>query len=137
MRHIHLGELYVGNWVLVTQRQTARENAALCRNVLEAYKQAIDFIERDPERAVALYHDGMGAGEGIETKHWNALDYDLTLDWSLIAGIQEQLHWARQSGYPTRSGSVHVLELIEPGPLQAVWPAAIGIPVAPYREPGR
>lgn len=126
--HIHLRELYVGNWVLVTRRQTAHDNPALCRKILKAYQQAIDFIANEPERAVAVYRDRVAAGEAIDAHHWNALDYELSLDWSLIAGLQEQLHWAAQAGYRTTTGPVHVLELIEPGPLQAALPGAIGIP---------
>ena len=135
VRRIHLEELYVGNWVLVTQRQTARENAALCQAILKAYKQAIEFLEREPARALALYRSRVEEGEAVDAQNWNALDYDLSLDWSLIAGLQEELHWASQVGYREVSGPVHVLELIEPGPLQAAWPGATAIPMARSGEP--
>lgn len=128
-RHFHLLELYAGKWVLVTTRRTAREQEGLCRSVLNAYKQAIDFIEAAPDTTISLYRERIPGADRIDPQHWHALDYDLNLDWSLIAGLQEQLHWAETVGYGGVDQPVQVLELIEPGPLSREWPGAVGIPI--------
>lgn len=135
LRHIHLEGLYAGKWLIVTSRQTARERSALCHQLLNAYDQAIDFIETAPDTAAAAYSRQLGIKGGIDIHHWQALDYELDLDWSLIASLQEQFHWARAAGYENAGGPIRLLELLEPAPLMRKRPGAVGIPTATLDEP--
>ncbi len=136
-RHFHLHNLYAGKWVLVTTRRTAQERRALCRQVLAAYGEAIAFMERRPDEALALFSQRMDVATGVLAAHWNALDYGLHLDWGLIAGLQEQLHWAQAVGYDNGSEPVRVLDLIDAGPLGDLGIGAVSIPAAvpPDRVP--
>jgi len=132
--HLHLDNLYAGKWVLVTSRRTASNRGDLCRRLLRAYRRAIEFTEDDPNEAIATYDRHFGLSGGIDAHHWNTLDYELTLDWSLIAGLQEQFHWAAAAGYENTGEAVHILELIEPEPLRQQWPGTVGIPGAGRTE---
>lgn len=85
--HFHVNNLYAGKWVLVTTRGTADDRRALCRAVLEAYQQAIEFVDRKPQEAIAMFNRRMDLAEGLMDDHWNALDYNLNLDWGLIADL--------------------------------------------------
>lgn len=129
-RRIDLEHIYLGKWVLATTRSTARHGMTLSRSVIRAYGRAIDFMEASPERALAAYKRQMQVSGGEADVRWNALDYELSIDWSLIAGLQEQLHWAAAAGYPTVAEPVRVLGLLEPGPLLREWPGKVGIPVS-------
>lgn len=124
--------IYTAKWVLVARRGFAGENAEPVRAVLAAYRDAIEFIEDHPERALGHYAARAGLGDGLPRAARQALDYDLSLDWSLIATFREQLDWARWAGYPAADVEVEVFEAIQPGPLRAAFPGSVSLP-APDR----
>ncbi|MDX1608737.1 MAG: ABC transporter substrate-binding protein [Halofilum sp. (in: g-proteobacteria)] len=133
LRRFHVEDLYTGKWILVTTPRIARERRGLCIDVLTAYRQAIEFIESAPAEAITAYNDWAQPAERIRVDPRQTLDYDLNLDWALIAVLQQQFQWARSVGYENVGGPVHVLELVEPGPLHDFRPGAVGIPVDPAR----
>lgn len=138
--HFHVDNLYTGKWIVVTSRRTALERGELCRNLLEAYRKAIDFVDRDPDAAIALFNRSMDFTEGLLADHWNALDYTLSIDWRLIADLQGQFLWARSVGYDKAGGAprpfnLRLLDLFETGALSDIQPGAVGIPEA--EEPNR
>lgn len=126
----HGHDLYAGKWVLVTSRRIAQDRRVLCRKLLVAYREAIQFVDRQPNESIALFHRRMGLAEGLLGENWSALDYDLTLDWGLIASLQEQFVWARAVGYDNGGGPLRVLDLIDAGPLRDLRPDAVSIPMA-------
>ncbi|NEZ03761.1 ABC transporter substrate-binding protein [Wenzhouxiangella sp. XN201] len=126
--HFHVNNLYIGKWILVTTRHTVENRPDLSRNMLAAYQAAIDFVDREPNDAIAAFNRRMGVAEGLLAGHWDALDYNLTLDWGLIADFQKQFLWAQAVGYDNAGGPLRILDLIEAGPLRDVRPDAVGIP---------
>lgn len=128
--HIHVGNLYAGKWVLVTTRRTAENRRALCRSVLAAYRESIEFVDQQPQESIVIFNRRMDLADGLLAGHWNALDYELTLDWGLIADLQEQFLWARAVGHGEIDGQLRILEMIEPGPLRDLRPDAARIPKA-------
>lgn len=119
---------YTAKWVLVTSRRMAREAPDRCAAMLEAYGQAIESMEREPEGAIRAYGERTGLEADVLRSDWGLVDYYLNLDWSIVAALQEQLSWARAAGHGGGGAGVDVLTLFEPGPLHAVRPAAVGIP---------
>lgn len=130
LRRFDARNLYSGKWVIVTTRRHVREHRQECRDVLAAYHRAMEFIERKPAVAIAIYQNRAESADHVLARHWDALDYGINLDWTLIAGLQEQFRWARQVGYHNAGGPVRVLDLIEAGPLHEVWPEAVHLSVA-------
>lgn len=130
LSRLDMRSLYSDRWVIVTTRRYARQHPELCRDVLAAYRQATEFIERAPADAISIYEAAAGATDGILAERWESLDYDISLDWALIAGLQEQFRWAVAAGYETLAGPLRVLDLIDPDPLRDVRPGAVHIPVA-------
>lgn len=126
--------LYAGRWVAVTTRRHVRENRDACRDVMMAYRQAIEFIERAPGEAISIYIRRAETPSSEIDLRWEALDFDMSLDWALIASLREQFRWARDVGIGNTGEPVRVLELLEPGPLHDGWPAAVKIPVAARYE---
>jgi ABC-type nitrate/sulfonate/bicarbonate transport system substrate-binding protein len=126
--------LYSAQWALVTTRRMIRLRPERVRRILAAYRQATEYIEREPDAALALY----ARREDIDPErldgYWNALDYDLNLDWTLIGGLQEQFLWATTHGYSNRGGPVQVLDLIDSRPLRSRWPESVRIPRSPDDE---
>ncbi|MDN3517241.1 ABC transporter substrate-binding protein [Aquisalimonas lutea] len=120
--------LYTAKWVLVTQRRTVNENSDLVQALLAGYQKAIAFIINEPNVALRAY----GRHTGQETRYvedqWQALDFHLNLNWTVIATIQQQLDWARSAGYEMANPEVRVRDLIEAGPLRSLAPGAVGVP---------
>jgi len=122
--------LYAGRWVVVTTQRHVLERRDACRDVLKAYRQASEFIERAPGNAISIYIRSLETPNSPVELRWEALDFDISLDWALIASLREQFRWARDVGIGNAGEPVRVLELLEPGPLHDGWPTAVKIPVA-------
>jgi len=120
--------VYSAKWLLVTTRGLVAGRPGLARQVLAAYRDAIERIEREPGRAIDAYARRSGVAAAALRRSWSALDYDLSLDWSLVAAFREQLDWARRSGHPAVPGEISVVPLLETGPLRTLFPAAVGVP---------
>jgi NitT/TauT family transport system substrate-binding protein len=129
-RRFDTGSMYAGRWVLVTTRRYVREHRGVCRDVLKAYRQAIEFIERVPTEAISIYSRRVETDSNVFFRHWQSLDYEINLDWALITSLQEQFRWAREVVTGKKDEPPRVLDLLEPGPLQDIWPQAVKIPIA-------
>lgn len=128
LRRFDARELYAGRWVLVTTRGRVRNSPDIARRVLGAYQQAIEFIERQPDDAIALYERSVNATDRIAPERWESLDYHIGLDWSLIAGLRQQIRWAMETRFDERRAPVPVLDFIAAGPLNQGWPHSVHIP---------
>ena len=122
---------YTAKWVVVARRGYVHEHADRARAVLRAYGESIRRLERRPREAMGLYARHADITVDTLRAHWAALDYGLSLDWSLVATLQQQLDWARRAGHAAAGvPPVEVLSLIADGPLRGVDPAAVGVPPA-------
>jgi len=122
--------IYTAQWVLVTTRRSADQHPARARAVLAAYRDAIARVERDPDTAIRTYARRADVDEAVLRKNWQALDYELNLQWSVVATLQQQIDWAERSGRRPRATPIEVLGLIDPAPLRAIDPTRVGVPAA-------
>lgn len=120
--------IYTAKWVIVTTRRLCQDHAAQCRAVLAAYRDAIDAIERNPHAAIREYADFAGIDDSTPIFEKQIPGFQLGLDWSLIATLQQQFAWARAAGYGDPDYEPDVLSLIEATPLRTILPNAVGIP---------
>lgn len=120
--------IYTAQWVLATNRETARDRPARCRAMLAAYRDAIALIEREPERAIRTYARRADVSEEILRRSWEAQDFELNLEWSIVATLQQQLDWALRTGRQPVAPPVEVLSLIDSGPLRSLDSNRVGIP---------
>lgn len=132
LRAFRGSNVYTAKWVIVTTSQTATDHPDRARALLAAYREVIDAIARDPERAIRIYARRADVAPTILRQHWEALDHDLNLDWSIIAALQQQFDWARRAGHGTEE--TDILSLIETAPLRSVAPSAVGIPAPATAE---
>lgn len=130
-----LSQLYAAKRVLVTSRQTASQRPDLCNPVLATYRDAIRLIREHPAQALALYAERMGLSMPDAQSEWpvQVLDYELSIDWSLIAALQQQAYWASaRQGQPSQV--VDVIDLIDDSVLHSLLPGAVDIPPAAPRS---
>jgi len=120
--------VYTAKWVLVTNRRFLSRHPDRVQAVLSSYYDAIEFIESSPEQAIHLFSEHADVSPEILRSNWQALDYDLNLDWTLVATLLQQVDWARKAGYPEAGTTSKILDLIDPAPLRALYPRAVGIP---------
>jgi len=120
--------VYTAKWVLVTSRRFLSRHPDRVQAVLSSYHDAIEFIESGPERAIHLFSEHADVSPEILRRNWQALDYDLNLDWTLVATLLQQVDWARKAGYPEAGTTFNILGLIDTAPLRALYPRAVGIP---------
>lgn len=128
--------IYTAQWVLVSQRARARAHPEQARAILAAYREAIERIGQDPNAAIRTYARRAQVDETALQRNWLALEYALNLNWSIVATLQQQFDWARQSGRQLQSGPIHIMDLLETAPLRSLEPARVGIPPpADMQEP--
>lgn len=129
LRTFSARHLYSGKWVLVTTRRMATEQAEVCRRLLTVYRQATQFLQSDPAAGVAIFQRRFETSESLLTQRWDALDYELGLDWALVMALRHQLQWAREAGHMSSDSSLEVLDMIESGPLRSVDPHLVHLPL--------
>lgn len=127
-------DLYAAKWVLVTLRQTATVRPELCKAVLAVYRDAIRQINRDYSDALAIYAERAALPADRLRDAWTAqvLDYQLSLDWSLIGALQMQLRWAQQHSTSAAEGvgqqPIEVASFFDDAALRSLMPELVSIP---------
>lgn len=127
-------DIYTAKWVIVTTRHYLGQHASVVESFLSAYRDSFSFIDNDPDQAIRIFSEHTGVAEEILRNHWQELDYGLNLDWSLVIALQQQLEWARHSGYSLTGEEIDILSLMEAAPMREVAPGAVGIPRIPPAE---
>lgn len=130
VRRFSVSSAYTARWVLVTRRRLVEERPEKAEALLRVYEEAIDFIDREPERARAFYAEHADLSAETVRANWQGLIYDLSLNWSLLTALQQQIEWARAEPGANASRELSVLSLVMPTPLRTVVPARVSIPRA-------
>lgn len=122
---------YVSRWLLVARRETIENDPGHTLAVLQAYRDAVDWIQANPEPALAA-HEARMSGKGwlSESEDFD-LVFDMTLDWSLIASYRQQMAWARTTRDMTAKDVPSFMDIVAPAPLAAIAPQAVTIPHVP------
>lgn len=138
LREFDGSNIYAAKWVLVASRRLVASRPERVQGVLASYRAAIEFIERRPEAALAHYTGLTGRTPRPPAAGGPLVDYQLSLDWSLIATLQEQLRWARTAGHgPASTAGVAVPALLNAAPLRRLQPTAVSLPASLGTEPSR
>lgn len=128
IKTLEKSDLYTAKWVIVTNRHTTEHKPALCRAIIRAYYQAIEYIERNHDTVVDHYEQIAGIDLELNNNETLLPDFDLSLDWSLVALLQQNLSWAIRAGYAAEQTTLDIMSLLNSDHLYAVQPSAVGIP---------
>lgn len=125
-----ISKLHATKWVLVTSRRTADEHREGCAAMLATYRDAIELISQEKGDTLALYAERAGLSAAALDDDWQRqlLDYELSIDWSLIAALQQQAYWA-MARQGLSNPVTDVIALIDESNLRALLPGAVGIPL--------
>lgn len=122
------GDIYTEKWVLVATQRLVRERPQAIRDLLASYHTAIEWIDAYPEQAFARFAATAGISEGTAQGKIDQVLFGLSLDWSLIAELQQHVDWARATGQDVGVTDTDLLAWIAAEPLRATLPAAVSIP---------
>lgn len=133
-RRFPVSSVYTARWVLVARREVIETSPDYCRRVLRAYKEAIDYMDRNPEEAIAVYAEHSRLPVDMVRVRWDGLIYGLSLSWSLLTGVQQEAAWAIRAGYAPPDQRLSPLSFIAPEPLRELLPAAVTLPPSVAEE---
>jgi len=118
---------YIENYTLAGRRPLlARRDEAIVR-LLRAVERAEQFIQARPAEAQAIMREQLQVDQGFVDWIWGGLAWRLSLDQALLTTMESEARWAQRERHVAEGARPNVLTLVQPGPLKAVKPAAVGI----------
>jgi len=119
--------LYGLDWLLATRRATLERRPQEVERVLAAYREAIELLRREPERARALHAAQTELAPELLARAEQDIIFRLTLDWAVVASLEAQLAWLRERA-GTEGPPPHPRDYLAPGPLLRIAPSRVGLP---------
>jgi len=121
--------LYSAKWLLVTTRKMVRNHPKQCQQLLKAYSKAINMIHINHDAIMSWYGEELKDRYSLLPATYSAGLHELTLNWSLIAELQQGIQWAKLTDASGADNETEVMSWFEAGPLRQVQPHAVKIPV--------
>ena len=127
--HTVYGEdIFVYRFVLATSKRYLDGHHEEAARMVAALADATDFIHEEPAAARAMIGRAIGVDAAELVEAFDAADYHLTLDQSLLLSLSDVSRWAHRSGLVRESAAApDFVRLIDQGPLRAARPAAVRI----------
>lgn len=126
--YFELRMLYTVNWLLLADRRFVQAQPELVERVLIAYRDALRFIDRHPERSAEIkapYH-GLSIEELLHRSQ--GILWRLGLNWSVVASMGAQFEWLESwpelAGRPAPEPNQYLLG----APLARVAPELVTLP---------
>lgn len=120
---------YSAKWLLVTSRKMVRDFPEQCQQLLAAYAKAINMIQQDHDAIMAWYSNELVSQYSFLPATYSAGLHELTLNWSLIAELQQGVQWAKVKGATGADNETNVVSWFETEPLRQLLPHAVKVPV--------
>jgi ABC-type nitrate/sulfonate/bicarbonate transport system substrate-binding protein len=120
-------DIYTETAVLVSRREFARQRPEPARRVLRALIRAEAFFRDRPDEARKAMATALGDDDGTLDASLRQFDFRVRLDQGLLVLLEEEARWAKRIGRGSNRDSPNFLETLDPVPLQAVKPDAVGL----------
>ncbi len=120
-------DLFVYRFLVVGKKTFIDSHDGSVRAVLASLQEANSAIVHQPDQARALIGAALKLDESQLQATFNAHDYTLSLDQSLLLALSDQSRWAISRGVSARQELPNYLQALRPGPLAAVAPSAVKI----------
>lgn len=119
---------YKQTFNLVAQNSVLKSRRPDVERFLKALHRANQFIRAQPRRAEAIFVSRLGVDPAFAAWSMQHTYAVLALDEALLRTLQSQVRWALREGYVAGRKPADVRALIDPAPLRAVLPNAVGLP---------
>lgn len=119
---------YTQSFHLVAQKKLLPERQADLERLLRAVARAEALIREDPRRAQAIMRRRLQVEQAFVDWIWPRRMSVLALNEGLPKGLLGQARWALRAGHVAGRTMPDFEALMQPGPLRAVAPDAVGLP---------
>ncbi|MES2825162.1 MAG: NrtA/SsuA/CpmA family ABC transporter substrate-binding protein [Pseudomonadota bacterium] len=119
-------DIFVYRFILVGKQDYIDQHPAEVRQVLLAISEATQFIHEQPSQAKAILGQNLKMDPMLLHKAFDANDFYLTLDQTLLLALSDETRWAMKQGL-VQGPIPNYLDYIRQEPLESVLPNAIKI----------
>jgi NitT/TauT family transport system substrate-binding protein len=112
---------------LIGRPDFAGSRPQVARRFFAALQTALDFLREHPEEAKRLIVQAGKEDAELSASIWRAQDYTLTLDESLLGGLEDYARWALAKKGAAEAKLPNFLDFIDPRPLRSVQADAVSI----------
>jgi ABC-type nitrate/sulfonate/bicarbonate transport system substrate-binding protein len=124
---IHGVDLFVNRFLIAARADTIASHPDALRRLLAAIDEANAMIREQPAMAQAVIGAAVGLDAAMLARGFNAGDYALALDQSLLLALGAQTRWAMERGIVAPGQVPNFLEHVRQRPLAAALPSAVRI----------
>jgi ABC-type nitrate/sulfonate/bicarbonate transport system substrate-binding protein len=117
-------DLFVYRFLLVAKQAYIASHGAQLRQLLATLKQGNDDIKEHPERTRTLLGKEIGMEPDLLRHSFDATDYTMVLDQSLLLTLSAQMRWAMDKDLAPVGPAPDYQDYVRPEPLGAVAPHA-------------
>lgn len=119
--------IYQTRFDLVARPDFAGSRPEVARRFFVALQAALDFVRDHPEEARRLILNATKEDPELYAQIWRVYDFTLTLDESLLSGLEDEARWALAKKATPQATLPNFLEFIDVRPLQSARPDAVSI----------
>lgn len=124
--------LYTKSYILVGTEVFETTLPGAMKKILIALNKGAEYADRYPQKAIELISSKLGLPRQRIISLWPEVRLSLTLNQGLLSALQEEAQWVinaglAQQGTSARRGIPDFLKLINPEPLEAAVPYAVGL----------
>ena len=120
-------EIYTETFNVVATQEFIRKNPDKVRKMLRALVRAEEFAGNNPAETQQIVAKFSGIEPGILSSIWADLNFDLTLNQSLILVLEDESRWAIKNGLTSARSIPNYLDFIYIDGLCSVKPGAVRI----------
>lgn len=119
--------LYRLTFNLTAMKRFANEHPEMLKKILKAVDRAIEFIKQNKKESIGVTVQKTNLEEEFLVSVWDDFVYELSLDHSLLATLEDEARWAIKNKLTDRTEVPNYLGFIYMDGLKAVKPGAATI----------
>jgi len=119
--------IYQMHFDLIARPEFAGSRPEAARKFVMALQTALDFLRDHPEEAQRLIVQASKEDPQLVASIFRVNDYSLTLDESLLAGLEDHARWALAKKITAETRLPNFLDFIDARPLKSAQPEAVSI----------
>lgn len=120
-------EIYTETFNVAAQQDYIRQHPEVVRSFLRALLKAEDFVKQHKEEAQVILAASTKVDLGLIQKVWDAFNYRVVLDQTLIITLEDETRWAMQNHLTEQTAMPNYLDYIHTDSLRALRPEVVRI----------
>lgn len=120
-------DVYKTTFNFLTMKNFANNNPEVIKRFIRAIDKATTFIENNKEESQTIVAERLDLEKETVALHWDVFTFELSLDQSLLVGIEDEARWAMKNNLTDATEIPNYLGYIYLDAMDAVKPEAVGI----------